>query len=226
MTPRREFVAYLRLNGHPMEEQVACLELHIREARGVVVEAFEEDETQVDRGRPQFSRTLRAAEARGTPLLLASFRGLSKNVELLRTLQKSAVSFLACDFPHANEKTIEVLTALAEYEAGVASDRIKRALAAYKARGGKLGAARAGGSTLTVAARKRGARRASEARRSQTDAAYRTIVPLAANLREAGLTLKEIARRLNEAGHLTRRGMKWNAVQVSRILKRYDGPTS
>ena len=41
-----------------------------------------------------------------------------------------------------------------------------------------------------------------------------------AELRKAGLTLQEIADRLNEAGYRTRRGRSWSATQVSRVLKR------
>lgn len=226
MMLKRDFVAYVRVDGIPLEEQVACLEMHAQEAGGAVVETFREDESRVERGRPEFFRALRAAETRGAPLIVASLRGLSRNLEFLRALRQARVAFVACDFPHANEGTIEVLTALAEYESGAASDRIKLALAAYKARGGKLGAARPGGTTLTAEARARGTLRASEARRTQADAAYREIVPLAAELRAAGFTLKEIALRLNEAGHLTRRGLKWNAVQVARVLKRFNGSAS
>ena len=220
MGPTRRFVAYLRVDGVPVEEQAACLESHARERGAAVVETFIEDETRLAAGRPELLKAIRAAEACGAALILGSLRGLSKDVAFLRALHEAGIPFLACDFPHANEKTIEVLAALAEYEAGAASDRIKLALAAYKARGGKLGAARPGGSTLTVEARSRGVARAREARRAQADAAYREVAPMAAELRTAGFTLKDIAERLNEAGHLTRRGRKWNAVQVSRVLKR------
>ena len=35
-----------------------------------------------------------------------------------------------------------------------------------------------------------------------------------------GLSLREIAARLNEQGHTTRHGRPWNPVQVSRVLER------
>jgi hypothetical protein len=37
-----------------------------------------------------------------------------------------------------------------------------------------------------------------------------------------GLSLREIAARLNADGHTTRRGKLWNPVQVARVLKQRD----
>jgi DNA-binding CsgD family transcriptional regulator len=41
-----------------------------------------------------------------------------------------------------------------------------------------------------------------------------------AELRSEGLSLRQIADRLNQDGHTTRRGKPWNQVQVKRVLER------
>ena len=220
MNQGRNFVAYFRVDGVPLEEQEHCVEEHVREAGGAVVQSFREDENLGKTQRPKFLQAIASVKELDASLIVASLSGLSKDVRFLQTLHRSHIPFLACDFPHANERTIEVLAALAEYESDVASNRMKLALAAYKARGGKLGAARPGSSTLTAEARSRGVERASQVRREQANEAYREIVPMIAELRNVGFTLQEIADRLNEAGHLTRRGHQWKAMQVSRVLKR------
>jgi len=41
-----------------------------------------------------------------------------------------------------------------------------------------------------------------------------------AKMKANGLSLREIAGRLNADGHTTRRGKPWNQVQVNRVLER------
>jgi DNA-binding CsgD family transcriptional regulator len=40
--------------------------------------------------------------------------------------------------------------------------------------------------------------------------------------RESGMTQQDIADKLNEQGHTTRRGKPWNQVQVLRVLHRAE----
>ncbi|MEW4570713.1 recombinase family protein [Tautonia sp. JC769] len=220
MRQDRQFVAYFRVDGVGLAEQVRCVEEHAQASGGVIARRFRDDESGGVEDRPELRKALAYARSRGCELIVATLWGLSRDVAFLRALHESGAEFLACDFPQANRRTIDVLTALAEYEARAASARTRAGLAAYKAGGGKLGAARTGGATLTVEARARGVDRASAARRVQADSAYREIGPMAAELRGAGFTLQQIADRLNEAGYLTRRGRPWNAMQVSRVLRR------
>ena len=70
---------------------------------------------------------------------MAKLDRLARNVAFLSALMESKVAFVACDNPHANRLTLHILAAVAEAEAKAISDRTKAALAAYKARGGKLG---------------------------------------------------------------------------------------
>jgi hypothetical protein len=56
--------------------------------------------------------------------------------------------------------------------------------------------------------------------RQQAQEAYTDLLPTVAALKTEGLSLREIAARLNAEGHTTRRGKPWNAVQVSRVLDR------
>jgi DNA invertase Pin-like site-specific DNA recombinase len=69
----------------------------------------------------------------------------------------AAGELIACDNPYANRLTIQILAAVAEVEARRISERTKVALAAYKVRGGILGATRPESRNLSIEARKRGA---------------------------------------------------------------------
>ena len=154
--------------------------------------------------RPGLKKALAYARRVGA-LIVATLEGLSRDVVFLRLLRDSGVEFFACDIPHANASTIQVLTALAEYNARVASRRTKEGLAAYKARG-ELGASKPEGRNLTPEARAKGSRVAAQVRTARAKEAYRELAPMIAELREAGFTLQQIADRLNEDGLTTRRG--------------------
>jgi DNA invertase Pin-like site-specific DNA recombinase len=100
------------------------------------------------------------------------------------------------------------------------SQRTKAALAAYKARGGKLGGELPQCRNLTPEATAKGRERSREARVKAATEAYADLSPTVADLREKGLSLRAIADNLNKQGHTTRRGRPWNPVQVARVLER------
>jgi hypothetical protein len=100
------------------------------------------------------------------------------------------------------------------------SELTRAGLAAYKARGGLLGAARPNGHRLTGGANAEASRRAGEVSKLNADAAYFDIADVVGQLRAGGASLDDIARRLTAEGMTTRTGKPWNKVQVGRVLKR------
>jgi DNA invertase Pin-like site-specific DNA recombinase len=150
-------VAYYRADGgYDLEEQVRCVEDHVRDAGGKVIKTYRDDETSKRPERPELSRALAHAKRSEATLIIATLKGLSRDVEFLRSLRDSGVDFVACDMRQANSSTIHVLAALAEYDARMVSATRKRALAASKAKGGKLGATRPAGRNLDAEARRKG----------------------------------------------------------------------
>jgi DNA invertase Pin-like site-specific DNA recombinase len=133
-------------------------------------------------------------------------------------------TFVACDNPIATKSTISILAAAAEHEFHVKSEKIKSSLFAAKARGVKLGSARPGHWHGHEEARLRGAmkatERAAEVRRRAAQQAYVDLYPLVSKLHKQGLSLREIARRLNGMGLVTRRRKHWNPVQVKVVIQR------
>ena len=95
-------------------------------------------------------------------------------------------------------------------------------MAAYKARGGKLGADLPQCRNLDDAARRKGARRAGDVVAKAAVEAYADLLPAMLDKRAKGMTLAGIAETLNAEGHTTRRRKPWNPVQVSRVLERAE----
>jgi len=170
--------------------------------------------------RPELLKALAHAKRSKAILVIAKLDRLARSVYVTAELHRSGVEFVATDNPFANRLTIQLLAAVAEDAARKISEHTKAALAAYKARGGRLGASRPESRNLTMAARKKGALAASKVVRQRAVDSYSDLAPRIAELREAGKSLRQIATALDDDGHTTRRGRPWNPVQVQRILAR------
>jgi DNA invertase Pin-like site-specific DNA recombinase len=186
-----------------------------------IIAAYTEVESGKRSDRTQLANALGHAKRSKARLVVAKLDRLARNVAFTSALMESGVDFVACDNPHANRLTIHILAAVAEHEARQTSERTKTALAAYKARGGKLGASRPECRNLSQKARKKGAAAAGEAVRRKADAAYADLKDRISEMRFGGATYQEIADALNDQGHTTQRGKPWSHVAVMRVCKRY-----
>lgn len=201
-------------SGLGLEGQQAAVEAF---AGANVIATYTEIETGTNkRARPQLAKAVHHCRRTGATLVIAKLDRLARNVAFVANLMESGVEFVACDNPTANRLTIHILAAVAEDEARRISERTKAALAAYKARGGQLGASLLACRNLTADARTKGA----EAMAAKARNVASSVLPIATKLREDGCTLQQIADELNDKGELTTRGNAWNAVGVLRILAR------
>lgn len=101
--------------------------------------------------------------------------------------------------------------------------RTKAALQAAKRRGTLLGSARPGcwdgREHLRLAGLQKAIAQSVKSRREAFVSSYLDLLPIIQELRAAGRTLRQIAETLNEQGHSTRRGCRWNQTQVWRVLR-------
>ena len=93
---------------------------------------------------PKLAAALSHAKAVGAKLVFAKLDRLTRNVDLLRSLVASEVDLVFCDLPSVppgpmGKFLLTQMAAVAELEAGLIGKRTKKALAAAKARGVKLG---------------------------------------------------------------------------------------
>jgi DNA invertase Pin-like site-specific DNA recombinase len=227
---RQRLIAYRRVStarqgvsGLGLEAQDAAVASYAQAAGGVILRAYTEVETGKRNDRPELGKALADCKRSRAVLVLAKLDRLARNARFLLTLIESGVDVAFCDLPSVppgavGKFLLTQMAAVAELEAGLISERTKAALAAYKARGGLLGAARPGAHRLKGGANPKAAKRAGEVSRANAAAAYADLAPLLSEMRAEGLSLRRIAGRLNEEGHTTRRGKAWNAMQVRRCL--------
>lgn len=168
--------------------------------------------------RPQLRAAIRHAKRAKAILCIAKLDRLARSVYVTAELMRSGVEFVCCDNPDANRLTIQILAVVAENESVAISSRTKAALAAYKARGGKLGT-----DNLTDEGRAKGGRAAGKLHARRADEAYSDeVYPLIRSLTRKSFSLSAIADELNRTELETMNGGKWSATQVSRELKRLE----
>jgi DNA invertase Pin-like site-specific DNA recombinase len=222
-----KMIGYLRVStkgqgesGLGIEAQRAAVEAHAKCQGATVTAWYTEVESGKRSDRPELGKALAHARRSKATLVVAKLDRLARNVAFLSALMESKVAFVACDNPHANRLTLHILAAVAEAEAMAISQRTKAALAAYKARGGKLGGSLPQCRNLTPEAVAKGRANSAKARATAADEAYADLRPALSEMRAKGMTLQAMATELNGQGHTTRRGKPWNAVQVMRVLHR------
>lgn len=220
---RRVSTARQGASGLGLEGQDAAVAAYAQANAATILRAYTEVETGKRADRPELARALADCKRSRATLVIAKLDRLARNARFLLALIESGVDVAFCDLPHVppgavGKFLLTQMAAVAELEAGLISERTRAALAAYKARGGVLGAARPGANRLTGGANPAASRRAGEVARENADAAYADLAPMVAELRAGGLSLRQIADRLNAEGHTTRRGKPWNQVQVARVL--------
>lgn len=223
----KQVVGYVRVStagqgasGLGLEAQQAAIDGYAKAHGATVVRVYVEIESGRKSDRPELAKALSHAKRSRATLVVAKLDRLARNVAFLSRLMEAKADFVAVDNPAANKLTLHILAAVAEAEAEAISARTKAALAAYKARGGKLGGQLAHCRNLTQEARQRGAKAAGVALRAKADEAYSDLAPIVGELRAKGCSQQAIADELNKLGHTTRRGKPWNQVQVRRVLQR------
>jgi len=220
-------IGYIRVStkrqgrsGLGLEAQQQALAEYLQNHGGRLLATYKEIESGKNCERVELMRAIAHAKRSGAKLVVAKLDRLSRDAAFLLTLQKSGLPMVFLDLPGANEFTIGVMALVAQHEARLISERTKSALAAYKRRGGKLGAQLPQCRNLTDKARAKGRRNASKAISERAREAYSDLLPAMLEWRESGLSQQAIADRLNDQGQTTRRGCPWSQVQVMRVLDR------
>ncbi len=175
--------------------------------RGITLLAeYVEIESGKKDDRPQLATALAHARRTGAVLLIAKLDRLARSVAFLSALMESGADFKAVDMPDANRFVLHIMAAVAEFEREQISARTKAALAAAKARGVRLGAH----SQVLAQQRIAEATSFSETVRIRGGDIFS----------DASLPVREVARRLNAVGIVTRDGAQWSVGNTGRLLAR------
>lgn len=194
-----------------LEAQAEAVRNFLSGNPGTVVGEFTEVETGKGANalnkRPVLREAISAAKKAKATLLISKLDRLARNVFFVSGLMESGVKFVCADCPTANELTLHVLSAMAQYESRRISERTREALAAAKRRGVRLG------KVENLESRNKD-------RSQAADEFAMKMKPILDALIKQGMTQRVIVNHLNQAGIKTIEGGMWHLTSLQRLLKR------
>jgi DNA invertase Pin-like site-specific DNA recombinase len=210
-------------SGLGLEAQQVDAGKLIVERDGVEIANYTDIETGKNSDRPELAKAIQHAKMANATLVVAKLDRLARNVAFTAALMDSGVNFICCDCKDANRFTLHILAAVAEEEARKIGERTKKALAAAKARGKKLGSKKPGRWLKKANGWAAAKDKAVVACQKKARKAYEIVLPSIKQLRDEGHTTDEIAAWLNAQGFLTTARKSFTRAAVWRILRRYFG---
>ena len=245
------YVAYYRVStsrqgvsGLGLEAQRETVEARLDGGDWQIVASFTEVEGASRRAgkvkhRPQLRAALACCRVMGARLVVANVSRLTRDPEFMGTLVEAGVEVEFCDMPNlegpVGRFVLRQMLAVAELEAGMVSERTRKALARkrvwyenlteeeraeLRAKGKQT---RLGGTGANLSEVRDKARAASIAvRRSRVQERARDLAPVIAEVRASGIeSLGGIARALEERRIRTAQGKdRWSPKQVYRVCSR------
>jgi DNA invertase Pin-like site-specific DNA recombinase len=222
------FVSYLRVStgkqgksGLGLEAQRETVRQTLNGGDWQLLAEFVEVEGGRVSDRPQLAAALDRCRLMGAKLIVANVSRLTRNPDFMSRLAEAGVDVWFCDLPRVEGPVgkfmLRQMLAVAELEAGFIGERTRKALAAAKARGVKLGGNR--GNLPAVSDKGREISR--RVRMAKAQDRVKLVAPVIAELRASGATsLRQIADALNARSIPTPRGATWQPAQVKRLLER------
>lgn len=219
---QKNYIAYLRqstvkqeLSGLGIEAQREIIRNYLKDKKAI--SEYIETESGKKSDRPKLIEALSECRKTGATLIVAKLDRLSRNVAFTSKLLESDVEIVFCDFPQANRLILHIISSIAEYEAGLISQRTKQSLQAKKARGVQLGKSENLMNKFEQAVQNSIVTNKAKADNNPNNM---RAIALLRSLSMQGKSLSEMTCLLNEQGFVTSKGCKFQITQVKRLLVR------
>ena len=219
---QKNYIAYLRqstvkqeLSGLGIEAQREIIRNYLKDKKAI--SEYIETESGKKSDRPKLTEALEECRKNGSVLIVAKLDRLSRNVAFTSKLLESDVEIVFCDFPEANKLVLHIISSIAEYEAGLISQRTRQSLQAKKARGCRLGKSENLTNNLERAIVESVKTNKTKADNNPNN--MRAIAMLHSLLMQ-GKSLSEMTGILNRQGFVTSKGCKFRITQVKRLIIR------
>lgn len=216
------FISYYRVStkkqkesGLGLQAQKDSVNNYVNHKNGNLLFEFREVESGKKNDRPELFKAMEACRLYGATLLIAKLDRLSRDAVFLLQLQRGDVPFIAVDMPDANVMTIGIMALLAQQEREMISRRTKEGLAVLKANGKKLG----GWRKKSHCFNQDDINKANLVRKEKEFLYRARVIPVIRDLRDAGLSYRNICNQLTELGIKTyHKKENWHPNVVRNLL--------
>lgn len=206
------YVAYFRVStekqgksGLGLAAQHSLIERFLSDSDEVIAEFVEVQSGKYDE-RIELWKAINHAKRNDAKLLIAKLDRFSRKVSFIASIMEQGIGLVVAEMPHATDFQLHIFAALAQEERRLISERTRNALAEAKKRGVQLGK---NGKVLA------------ERNRKAADERAEALRPIIIPMVEQGLSLSEIARRLNARGIRAVRGGPFYAEHISQLMARF-----
>lgn len=111
-----------------LDAQRETIRQYLNSVEGELLKEYVEFESGKNNDRPELAKAFQECKLAGAILLVAKLDALSRNIHFITSLQEAKSDFIVCDFPTANQFTLHIFAALAQYESELISQRTRRTL--------------------------------------------------------------------------------------------------
>jgi DNA invertase Pin-like site-specific DNA recombinase len=224
ITMEKNYVSYLRVSttrqsnsGLGLEAQKIAVTNCIDRNGDKLIAEFCEVESGGNNTRPKLMAAIDLCQKENATLIVAKLDRLSRNLHFVSSLMESKVKFFCCDLPDANNLTIHIFSAMAEFERKRISERICEALNAKREREPDWIA----GSPENLTGKDRIKGNKAVHQNAMANIMNRQAAKLIIALRRNMKTWAEITRELNSLNFKTREGKIFHQSQVKRLHDRF-----
>lgn len=220
--PEKTYVAYLRVStqkqgysGLGIEAQKEMIRNYLQGKEPI--SEFIEIESGKKSDRPKLSEALELCKKTGSTLVVAKLDRLSRNVAFTSKLLESGIDIVFTDMPEANRLVLHIISSISEYELSLVRQRTTAALA-QKKKTMTLGKPENLLNNLQQNVTKGNA---TNRQKSLDNSNNKRAASMLRLLIKEDLSLRQMAKRLNEEGFTTANGHQFTANAVRVLIKRY-----
>jgi DNA invertase Pin-like site-specific DNA recombinase len=213
-----KYIGYVRTSTGKqvlgLEEQKSRINQFITSNNDFLVDIVSEQESGKNNEREGLEIAVNLCVKNGYTLLFTKLDRLSREVEFLFTLRNKGVKLRCIELPELNTLTLGIFGSVAQWERELISSRTKRGLEELKKRGVKLGTPQ----NFTREGRIKGLEVVKFNKASNENWRRAKTFIEHFQMKNGYISLSEIAKELNSNGYKTRRGCRFTAIAVKRLM--------